>query len=247
MEDLPTPGAPTGMRKLFSLSGVVPLGAFLVLHLWTTAALLTSNGTYERQVGVLHGGGTFVFALEVLFILLPLAFHGLYGIAIALQRRPTAHAYESDVMLSLERISGLVVLLFIIAHLRATMVPAWSGQLMVGSYSTRLVEQLSTLDSGIPFTALGYLVGLAATVFHLVNGLSSFCITWGYVQGPRAARRAQLVFRGIGVSLFVIGSATIITVATGARFFGPEAPPPPAPCGSAATPAVNAPLPSASH
>ena len=40
---------------------------------------------------------------------------------------------------------------------------------------------------------------------------------------------------------------TIITVATGARFFGPEAPPPPAPCGSAATPAVNAPLPSASH
>lgn len=244
MVDLPP--RPTGMRKLFSISGVVPLGAFLLLHLWTTAALLTSNGTYERQVGVLHGGGL-VFALEVLLIIVPLAFHGLYGIVIALQRRPRAHGYESDVMLSLERISGLVVLLFVVAHLRATMVPAWSGQLVVGSYSSRLIEQLSTLDSGIPFTALGYLVGLAATVFHLVNGLGSFCITWGYVRGARAERRATLVFRGVGVALFVVGCATILTVATGARFFGPEAPTTPALCGSAATPAVNAPLPSASH
>ena len=244
MEALPP--RPGTARKLFSISGVLPLGAFLLLHLWTTAALLTSNGTYERQVGVLHGGGL-VFAIEVLLVILPLAFHGLYGIAIALQPRPEAHAYENHVMLSLERISGLVVLLFVVAHLRATMVPAWTGQLMVGGYSSRLVEQLSTLDAGIPFTALGYLIGLAATVFHLVNGLCSFCVTWGYVRGAHAQRRATLVLRGVGVALFVIGSATVVTVATGARFFGPEAATNPALCGSAARPAVLAPLPSASH
>jgi succinate dehydrogenase / fumarate reductase cytochrome b subunit len=243
MEDLAPPRSTA--RKLFSLSGVVPLGAFLLLHLWTTAALLTSQSTFERQMGVLHGGPLTV-ALEGLLIILPLAFHGAYGTWLALQPRPRVHAYGSDLVLSLERISGLVVLLFVVAHLRATLLPAWSGQLVVGSYSTRLVEQLSTLDHGIPWTALGYLVGLAATAFHLAMGLTSFCRTWGYVRGPAAERRAELAFRGLGVALFVIGAATILTVATGTRFFGPEAPPPPDPCGTAAVPAPSA-LPGASH
>ncbi len=243
MEDLAPPRSTA--RKLFSLSGVVPLGAFVLLHLWTTAALLTSQSTYERQVGVLHGGPVTV-ALEVVLILLPLAFHGGYGTWLALQKRPKVHAYGTDLRLSLERISGLVVLLFVIAHLRATLVPAWSGELVVGSYSTRLVEQLSTLGWGIPWTALGYLIGLAATAFHLATGLTSFVTTWGYVRGPRAERRAQLFLRGLGIALFAIGAATIITVATGTRFFGPEAPSSAGLCGSAAVPAPSA-LPSASH
>lgn len=243
MEDLAPPRSTA--RKLFSLSGVVPLGAFVLLHLWTTAALLTSQSTYERQVGVLHGGPVTV-GLEVVLILLPLAFHGVYGAWLALQKRPQAHAYGTDLTLSLERISGLVVLLFVLAHLRATLLPAWTGQLVVGSYSTRLVEQLSSLEWGIPWTALGYLIGLAATAFHLSAGLSSFSKTWGYVNGPRAERRAQLLFRSLGIAVFVIGAATIVTVATGTRFFGPEPPPPPGLCGSAAVP-IPSPLPSASH
>ena len=246
MEELaPYRATPTGMRKMFSLSGVVPLGAFVLLHLWTTAALLTSQSTYERQVGALHGGPLMV-VLEVVLILVPLAFHGVYGTCLALQKRPTAHAYSSDLVLSLERISGLVVLLFVIAHLRATLLPAWSGHLVVGSYSTRLVEQLSTLDGGIPWTALGYLVGIAATVFHLAAGMTSFCITWGFAQGPRAEQRARLLFRLLGILLFAIAAATVITVATGTRFFGPETPPAAGLCGSALAPAPTA-LPTASH
>ena len=48
------PGSLT--KKLHSLSGVVPLGAFLVLHLWVTASVLGSRAVYDRQIGFLHSG-----------------------------------------------------------------------------------------------------------------------------------------------------------------------------------------------
>ncbi|CAN5924673.1 hypothetical protein BH11MYX4_BH11MYX4_15420 [soil metagenome] len=243
MEDLAP--RPSTVRRLFSLSGVLPLGAFLLLHLWTAAALLSSNATYDRQIAVLHGGPV-VGILEVVLILVPLAFHGAYGTWLALQPRPAQHAYASGLMLSLERVSGLVVLLFVIAHLRATLVPAWTGRLLVGSYSTRLVEDLSTLDSGIPWTALGYLVGIAATVFHLANGMTSFAVGWGLVRGPVAERRTRLFSRGIGIVLFAVGAAAVIALATGTRLFGAEAPPAAGLCGAAANPSPSA-LPSAGH
>jgi succinate dehydrogenase/fumarate reductase cytochrome b subunit (b558 family) len=233
----------TRLQKLFSLSGVVPLGAFLLLHLWTAAALLGSHAVYDRQVSFLHGAGLGV--LEVVLILGPLLFHAAYGMWIGLQRRPREHAYDSDLMLSLERVSGVIVLVFVVAHLWETRVPTWTGHLLVGSYSTKLVEQLSSLQGGIPWIALGYLVGMAATVFHLVNGLTSFSITWGLTKTPIAQRRARLFFRAAGLLFFVIGSATIIELATGTRFFLAERPSTAGVCGSAALPTPSA-LPSAS-
>ncbi len=91
-------------QKLFSLSGVVPLGAFLLLHLWTAAALLTSNATYDRQIAFFHGP---IFAfLEIVLVLVPLLFHAGYGMVLAVTPRPEKHAYDSALMVSLERISA---------------------------------------------------------------------------------------------------------------------------------------------
>lgn len=235
-------GERSRLKKLFSLSGVVPLGAFLVLHLWTAAALLSSHAVYDRQVSFLHGGPGLA-VLEVVLVVAPLLFHAAYGMWLALQPRPVKHAYDTDLMLVLERISGVIVLVFVIAHLWETRVPTWTGHLLVGSYSTTLVEQLSSLSGGIPWRALGYLVGIAATVFHFVNGMTSFCTTWGIAKTPAAERRARILFRGVGVLLFAASSATVIALATGTRFVGDEAPAAARSCGSA-TPAPSA-LPSA--
>jgi succinate dehydrogenase/fumarate reductase cytochrome b subunit (b558 family) len=233
----------TRLQKLFSLSGVVPLGAFLLLHLWTAAALLSSHGVYDRQVSFLHGGPVLGF-LEVVLVLVPLVFHAGYGLWVSLQRRPAKHAYDSDLMLVLERISGVIVLVFVVAHLWETRVQTWTGHLLVGSYSTRLVERLSSLSGGVPWIALGYLVGIAATVFHLVNGMSSFCVTWGIAKTPVAVHRTRLLVRALGILFFTIGAATVIELATGTRFVSPEQPSTAGVCGSAAPPTQSA-LPSA--
>ena len=255
----------TRWQALFSVSGVVPLGAFLLLHLWTASALLSSHAAYDRQVGSLHGGPV-LGLLTVVLILAPLAFHAGYGVWRWVHRPPTGadaappHAYESDLMLLLERISGVVVLAFVGAHFWETELQTWTGELAVGSYSTKLVEHLSSTRSGIPWVALGYLVGIAATVLHLVNGLTSFSTRWGLTPDRRSQRRARVLFRGAGALLFAVGAASVIELATGAHFFA-SAPAPlafspagasglePGLCGTAApsTTTSSAPLPSSSH
>ena len=227
----------TRWQKLFSLSGVIPLGAFLLLHLWTGAALLSSHAVYDRQVSFLHGGPILGF-LEIVLVLVPLVFHAGYGLWRSVQPKRPGHGYDSDLMLVLERISGVVVLVFVVAHLWETRMQTWTGGLLVGSYSTKLVEHLSSTSAGIPWIALGYLAGIAATVFHLVNGLTSFATTWGFAEAPASHRRARLLFRGAGILVFGIGAATVVELATGVRLLSPTHGDSGAPglCGSAAAP-----------
>jgi succinate dehydrogenase/fumarate reductase cytochrome b subunit (b558 family) len=209
--------------KLHSLSGVVPLGAFLLLHVWVTSALVGSRAIYDRQIGVVHGGA-FMGVLEVVLVLAPLAYHAGYGVVRALGPRDPSHAYANDLMRVLQRVSGVVVLVFVAAHLWEFRVQTWTSGLPVASYSTKLVSDLSTTAWGVPWIAVGYLVGIAATLFHLVNGLSSFCATWGFVEGASAARRARMVFRAGGVVFFVLASGIVVQLTTGSRYFPADAP-----------------------
>jgi succinate dehydrogenase/fumarate reductase cytochrome b subunit (b558 family) len=211
------------LQRLHSLSGVVPLGAFLLFHLWITSSLGGSRDVYDRQVGFLHGGPLFGF-LEVVLVILPLLYHGLYGVVRSLQPRDPNHAYDTDVMVTLQRASGIVVLVFVAVHVWELRVQTWTRGLAVSSYSTKLVEHLSSTQSGIPFIALGYLTGIAATVFHLANGLTSFCTTWGYAPTFAARHRLRILFRVLGVLLFAISSALVVQIATGSRFFPAEEP-----------------------
>ncbi len=223
-------GSQTRLKKLFSLSGVVPLGAFVLLHLWTAAALLGPHALYDRQIAWLHGS-TILGALEILLILAPLTFHACYGLWLAREATPREHAYDSDLMLVLERVSGGIVLVFIAVHLWETRVQTWSGHLLIGSYSTKLVEHLSSVKSGVPWIALGYLVGIAATLFHLVSGMTSFCTTWGLTNTATSRHRARVFFRAIGVVFFAASAATVIALATGA-FVATEEVESPGSCGS---------------
>ncbi len=226
-------------KKLHSLSGVVPLGAFLVLHLWITASVVGSRAVYDRQVVFLHSG--LIGVLEPL-VILPLFFHAIYGIVRVLGPRDPDHAYDTDVMAALQRASGVVVLLFLGFHLWEFRWQTWTHGLSEAAYSTRLVEDLSSMQYGVPWIAFGYVVGIGACVFHLVNGMTSFCTTWGYTRTEAARRRARALFRVSGVLLFALSAAMLVQLATGSRIFPATVPTlPAAECGSDATPPTQPP------
>jgi len=150
------------------------------------------------------------------------------------QPRAPNHAYDTDVMLTLQRASGAIVLVFVAVHVWEFRGQTWTHGLAVSSYSTKLAEHLSSTQSGIPFIALGYLAGTAATIFHLANGMTSFCATWGLARTVTVQHGLRVFFRVVGVLLFALSSALVIQIATGSRFF-PAAEDPSAaaqPCGS---------------
>ena len=66
-------------RKLHSLLGIVPLGAFLVEHLLSNFEALKGPAAYGEQVKFLNSL-PLVRVLEWVFIFLPILYHGLYGL-----------------------------------------------------------------------------------------------------------------------------------------------------------------------
>jgi succinate dehydrogenase/fumarate reductase cytochrome b subunit len=50
-----------------------------------------------------------------------------------------------------------------------------------------------------------YAVGLTAAVYHFVNGICTFCITWGITIGDQSRRKMSVVAGGLGVLLLIWG------------------------------------------
>lgn len=218
------------LRKLHSLSGIAPVGGFVVFHLWTNAKALSGQDAFDAAVREIHHT-PYLPVLEV-GILLPLAFHALYGVKLALEGRPNVgrYGYARNWMYSLQRVSGVVALLFIGAHLWEFRVQKALGALGPSGFYPTLTAHLSSTTAGVPLVALLYLVGIAACAFHLANGLFGFCASWGILLSRRSQRAASLVFGALGLAVFVLGANTTLFFATGSRGLGgaqsPPVPPP---------------------
>ncbi|MCC6645047.1 MAG: succinate dehydrogenase [Polyangiaceae bacterium] len=212
------------LRKLHSLSGVVPVAGFVVFHLWTNARALSGQEAFDAAVLDINHM-PYLPLLEA-GILLPLAFHGLYGVKLALQGRPNLgrYGYARNWMYTLQRASGVVALLFIVAHLWELRVQKALGVLGPTGFYPTLVAHLSSTVGGVPLSAIFYLVGIAACAFHLANGLFGFCASWGLLLSRRSQRAGMLAFGALGVAVFLLGANTTVFFATGSRWLGGAAP-----------------------
>jgi len=204
------------MRKLHSLSGVVPVGGFMVFHLWTNAKATQGQESFDSAVrDISHL--PFVTVIEFALILLPLLFHTTYGIWIALNGKPNdgEYTYTRNWMYTLQRVSGLVAAVFIVLHLKDYWWPKMVGKMEPSAFYNTLCTDLSNTNHGVPVLALWYVIGIAACVFHFANGLWGFCFSWGITVSRRSQRMAATVFGLVGVALFFIGANTVIYFATG--------------------------------
>lgn len=206
------------LRKLHSLIGVVPLGAFLVVHLWTNASALQGPAAHEAAMATSWGAPFRAFLIG-LGLYLPLAFHALWGLRRTLDSRPTRRppAGSRHTGYVLQRATGLLLLVFIVVHVAELHLLGEGGAEHPGDHFDRLCRLLSATHGGIPWRAAFYLTGLAAAAYHLANGLRAFCSGWGITRSRRAARRLGVLWAAVGLLLFYVGASTVILFATGLR------------------------------
>ncbi len=218
------------LRRLHSLSGVLPVGVFLAVHLWTNATLLGGRAPFDHAVGAIQRL-PLLPAVEVLGVLAPLAFHAIFGVYLATKGRPNVaqYPYARGWAYLFQRLTGGVALLFVLAHLWELRVQKWLFGMSELAFYDTLVAHLSAVRFGLPVVALFYLVGIAASVFHLANGLVTFCLSWGIVASRVAQRRLERLAVAFGVLLFSLGAATVLSVSTGAQLSGAHAPAQPCP------------------
>jgi succinate dehydrogenase / fumarate reductase, cytochrome b subunit len=194
------------LRRIHSLCGVLPIGVFLLLHLWTNLQVVRGRDAFRHAVGdiqTLPG----LPVVEVAAVLAPLAFHAFYGLVIAAQARFNVqrYPYTRNWLFLLQRATGLVAFVFLIVHLGQFRVAKLVGSLRWEAFYDRLGALL-----GSPGMFALYLVGVSASVFHFANGLWTATQTWGLASSERARRRAAVGFALLGVALWLIGVDTLL-------------------------------------
>jgi succinate dehydrogenase/fumarate reductase cytochrome b subunit (b558 family) len=207
------------MRKLHSLSGVLPVGAFMCFHLWENAKALKGQAEFDETVAGI-GRMPYLWALEIFGIILPLVFHAVYGVIIALRGKPNVgyYTYSRNWMYALQRVTGVLAFLFIGYHLYEYRWQKLTGKLGPEQFYAQLCANMSSTIGPVPVVALIYILGIAACVFHFANGLWGFCFSWGLTVSRRSQQMAATVFGLVGVVVFLLGANTAIYFATGSRF-----------------------------
>jgi succinate dehydrogenase / fumarate reductase, cytochrome b subunit len=219
----PDPRRRTLAARAFSLSGVLPLGVFLVLHAALNARALGGELPFARAVGWTERV-PLLPVVEAVFVFLPLAVHAALGLALVVTRRSYVEPspYPRGVRIAMHA-TGVLVLAFLAMHLpelrfRVPGVRPDAGQLL-----TFLGEDLSSMRAGLPWRGVLYLLGSACATFHFVVGLWGYFAASGRGDSERARRIAGWWAAAVGAALWTLFVAVTVYHATGARILGGEA------------------------
>lgn len=203
--------------KLHSLSGILPIGVFVVFHLAVNASVLAGPETFQRNVDLIHSIKPFLTAAEVFGIFVPIAFHAILGVRIWWWSRNNIrhYPYADNIRYTLQRIAGLIALAFILFHVLQM---NWLGEPLktIGGDSFNpdppfaAYTAAKALQASV-WIAPVYAIGIIAVCFHLANGLWTFLISWGITIGVNAQRTAGYVCAAIGLAVCGIGLAALWT------------------------------------
>ena len=202
------------IRRLHSLSGLIPVGAYMCVHLVTNASINNGPATYQRAVYQIHSLGRLLPVVEWGFIFLPILFHAVFGVVIVAGGLPNTanYPYKNNVRYTLQRATGMIAFFFIVYHVFHMHgwfhFDAWVenvakplGGAQFAPYNA--ASSLGTALSGWIVRAL-YLIGVLSCVYHLANGLWTMGITWGVWTTPAAQARANIVCAIFGIGLAVV-------------------------------------------
>ncbi|MBI3963068.1 MAG: succinate dehydrogenase [Deinococcus sp.] len=192
----------TVLRRLHSLTGVLPVGLFLMEHLYSNAA--TARGPEHFNAVIrFFSSIPFLIVLE-LGLVGALLYHGLVGIWISFTGRSNValYRYPRNWMYSLQRVSGLITFPFVLYHL-------WQFRLGRVIFGFELDYEVVRQTIVNPWVSFIYVLGVMAAAFHFGNGLWSFSIVWGIATGPKAQSAAGWVGNSIGAILYLLGMISL--------------------------------------
>lgn len=219
------------LRRLHSLSGIVPIGVFLISHLLTNSSVVwgladtgkvgTGNAgvaTFQHEVNFIHSI-PFLLLIEV-SLWGAIAFHSVLGVFYAMGGRNNLHRYASqgNRRYALQRISGYLGILFIFYHVATLrwgwtfLIPGgtkWSAEFAASTMAAIIRGGAAQITMPAVLVAVGYFLGISLLVFHFANGLWTAAITWGLTVSASAQKRWGVVCAGLGAALMAMAWASL--------------------------------------
>jgi len=197
------------LRKLHSLSGIVPVGAFLLFHLFENLKIGIGPRAYEEAIHSLWGivPRPLFYAVEVGLLLVPILFHSLYGFWIWYTgaSNTAEYPYRRNWLYTAQRWSGLVAFAYMALHVWQLRI---EPGLLRGPNDLPTFAHVQHAVTPLLWTVV-YVVGGIAAAFHLGNGLFGFAYSWGLAVGRKAQARVELAGWGVFLAL---SAAILFTV-----------------------------------
>ncbi len=159
----------------------MPLGLFLLEHIISNSAALYGPERFNAQVRLLHRL-PFLPAIEIVFILLPLLYHGAYGVYVTLtgQANIGRYGYGRNWAYVAQRATGMITLIFVSWHFWTLRLQS----LLTGRVAT--FDLVAGVFRGHPAVTALYGLATVSAIYHFTNGLWGFAVDWGFVVSPRA-------------------------------------------------------------
>jgi len=196
--------SPLLLKRLMSITGMLPVGAFLVQHLFSNAYIFISPEAYNEHTKFLTSL-PMVVLIELGLIYVPILLHAAFGLAIVYRGESNIAHYTQfrNWMFFLQRASGVMALVFIGVHASTTRIKSFlTGQEMTADTMSAILKD--------PLWFWFYVVGVVMVTFHFANGLWSFLITWGITIGKKAQQVSTALTMGLFVVMGIWGVAILL-------------------------------------
>lgn len=197
------------LRRLHSLSGVFPIGAFLLEHMFTNSFIVQGAEAYNSKIEFLRSL-PYVAVLEITLIGVPILYHAFYGFYVWYTGKSnlSSYPYTQNFLYVLQRWTGLITFAYVLYHVYET-------RIVNALFGTEVsFARMQTLMQN-PVTFWFYVVGLAAVCFHFANGLWGFCVSWGITIGSKSQRNTGIAFGLLGLVIFGTGLNSLIFLVRG--------------------------------
>jgi len=200
------------LRRLHSLSGIVPIGAFLLEHFISNAFATNGPNAYGAQVKFLTGL-PFVPILETVGIYIPLLYHALYGFYIWFRGESNVSDYPwaGNFMYAAQRWTGGIAFVYILWH---TYTMRFTGTHLLSHPDAAFDKVQIELQHW--WNGVFYLVGIIAASWHFSYGIYLFCAKWGITVSETSRKWMGRACTVLALTLILVGWVTM------AAFFRPQ-------------------------
>ncbi len=208
------------IRRLHSLSGLIPVGAYMVVHLLANASILNGVESFQNIVYQIHSLGNALLPVEIIFIYLPILFHALFGFVFIFGAKSNLAHYPNtkNYRYVAQRVTGIIAFLFIfshVMHLNGLIHADWYRESIADPLGLAKFHPYNAASSAAaalqsPFVSAWYVIGVLSCVYHFANGLWTMGITWGVWVSPRAQKWASNVCLGVGVIIAMIAMSSLV-------------------------------------
>ncbi len=228
------------LRRLHSLSGIVPIGVFLIAHLTTNSTIAWGGlngrvdqegfGWMDRAIATFQHEVSFINNMPLLLLIeatlwAAIGFHSILGVYYAMSGKGNTGSYKygGNFRYALQRTTGYLGIFFIFYHVATLrwgwtwLIPGdavWSHEAASSTFAAALRGSTEGFEPVGMVVAVFYFLGVSALVFHFANGLWTAAITWGITISRPAQKRWGMVCAGLGATLMAMAWMSIIGFAT---------------------------------